>query len=321
MQTMQEKPLVAVLKKNQQTFPGGNAIISIPVQGSTLADVPGFFAGYEESDQLTFQQAENMHRAAYTWKEVHAGLIITETELKKDGVSVEDDMKTSAHSQAELVRLTSLLQNRLEDYGEAWAREFNNMLWRDGSQDTKAAPGVKSILTETPTTGTTGGLSRATYSWWRNRATLGTAVSAANQTLSKLLRSELRQLRRYGGRPDVALCGSDFLEGLEEELTDKGDYTTSGFAQEGKNDLGVANIKMRNLGTFIYDPTLDDLGESKYCYVFDSRMLKLRPMAGEDNRVRSPQRPYDYFVFLRSMTWTGALVSRQLNSSAIYSIA
>lgn len=321
LQTIQEKPLLRLLKQNQKFFPGGKDNISEPVQGDFMSATAGFFAGYTEDEQLVFKQAANILRAYYPWKEVHAGLIISWTELKKDGVSVTDNMETSDHSQVELTRLTAILENRLNDFGESWARKMNEMLWGDGTGDTEAVAGIQSILTPTPDTGSTGGLNRATYSWWRHRQSLAIQHSESDQTLSKTIRREVRQLRRYGGRPNIALAGSSFIEALEAELQAKGQYTTDGFASGGRNDLGIADISLRGLGTFVYDPTLDDLGLAKYCYVMDGAHITLRPMEGEDDKVHAPQRPYDYFVFLKSMTWTGGLTCNQLNANGVYSIA
>ncbi len=319
-QTIQEKPLLGILSDNKRSFPSGKDNISDPIQGAFMSSTAGFFAGYSEDDQVVFKQAANLLRAAYPWKELHAGLIITETELKKDGITVTDSMETSEHSGVELTRLTGILENRLGDFAESWARSMNDMLWRDGSQDAKAIPGIQSILTSTPTVGATGGLDRATYTFWRHRQLLGILQSDTDQTLTRTLRTEVRQLRRYGGKPSIALCGSAFLDALEWELTAKGSYTVEGFSK-GNNEIGVSKISLRGLGTFDYDPTLDDLNLSKYCYVWDPKHIVLRPMEGEENKVRSPERPYDYFVFLRSMTYTGGLICNQLNCNGVYSIA
>lgn len=320
-QTIQEKPLIRLLQGSQQSFPGGKDNVSYPVQGVFMNSTAGFFAGFTEDDALAFTQAANALRAAYAWKEVAASLIISETELKKDGISVNDTMKTSEHSQVELTRLTGILQNRMDDFTESWARAFNDMLWKDGTADTKSIPGVKSIITDTPDTGTTGGLDRATYTWWRHRYLPNIAMSETNQTLAKTLRKEVRQLKRYGGRPNALLCGSLFLDALEQELQAKGLYSQIGFANAGKNDIGIAQISMLGVGQFEYDPTLDDLGESNACYILDTRKLTLHPMEGEENKVRSPERPYNYLVFLHTMTYTGALGARQLNCHGKYTVA
>lgn len=321
-QTMEERPLVRVLREGMKTFPGGNLQISEPVQGTYMSDTAGFFAGYSEDDTLTFTQAQNILRAQYSWKEMHAGLIITETELKKDGISVNDNMKTSEHSEVELTRLTGLLENRLDDFGESWARAFNLTCWKDGTQDSKVFPGLQALLPPSdPTVGITGGLNRATYFWWRNRYTTNLVPSGATQFLTRFLGTELRQLTRFMGKPNCALCGSDFINALELEVKDKGTYTMEGWEDTKATSFGMAKMRLRGLGTFEYDPTLDDMGLSKYCWVMDTRRIRLRPMEGEDNKIRMPERPYNYFVFLKSMTWTGGLEATQLNANAVYSVA
>ena len=85
--------------------------------------------------------------------------------------------------------------------------------------------------------------------------------------------------------------------------------------------MGMAKINMLGLGTFEYDPTLDDLGYSKRCYIMDTTKLRLRPMEGEDNKLAVPARPYNYAVFFKSMFWTGGLECTQLNANGVYEVA
>lgn len=319
VQTMQDKPLLRFLNAGKKTFPGGTAI-SEPVQGAFMADTAGFLQGYSEDDEMTFRQASNLLRSEVSWYEVSAGLIITWTELKKDGITIVDGNKKSEHADMALTRLTSLLENRMDDFGESWSMAMNTMLWSDGTQDAKQVPGVTGLILEDPDAAvSTCGLARNTYSWWRNLAFLGLEVSGANQTLTTAIRNAQRQLRRYGGKPNKLMAGSAFLEALEKEVREKGTYTDSGFTKG--TDVGMGDISLRGVGTFEYDPTLDDMGKEKYCYEFDSRRITLRPMEGEDNKVLAPERPYQYMVFLKQMTWTGAMQTTQQNCHAIFSVA
>jgi hypothetical protein len=82
----------------------------------------------------------------------------------------------------------------------------------------------------------------------------------------------------------------------------------------------MGELSVAGIGTFEYDPTMDDEGKEKQCYIMDGRNIRLRPMEGEDNKVLTPERPYDYMVFLKSMTWTGALETRQQNCHAIVAV-
>jgi hypothetical protein len=321
LQTEQEKPLLAFLNAGKKTFGGGKQYISEPVKGTVMNDTAGFFAGVTADDALVFTQQAQGVRANYAWKQQHAGLVITFTQLLQDGISVTDgEQKTSDHSDSAMTRLTGILKDALDDFGVSWARAKNSMLWQDGSQDSKQIPGVKALLLDDPTTGTVGGLSQATYSWWRSRKNLTLSPSAENQTMSIFFTNEAIQLRKRGGRPNKALCGSDFWGAMMIEVREKGLYTQTGFADKNV-DVGLKGIVLPGIGLLEYDPTLDDLGESKRCYVFDSRRIKLRPIEGEENKTLKPARPYQYMVILKSMTYAGALEVTQLNGQGIYAIS
>jgi hypothetical protein len=292
-QTIQDRPLLKSMKEKQKTFPGGKGNISVPVKG----DYTTAIQGYSHNDTVSYANPANIKRVAFPWKEVHAGIAVTHSELKIDGISVDETKKGGTpveHTQRELTVLTGLLEDKMNDMAEGYARSFNEMLWRDGTQDAKQIAGILSILTTTPAVGVLGGLDRATTTWWRHRYIGGIVPSAANQTLTKLLRKEVRQLRRYaqGSADYLILCGSLFLEGLEIEIAEKGTYTMEGFAKN-KNDIGMMTVTMKGVGDFIYDPTLDDLGLSKECFFVDRNGIQLMPMGrrgGQDPLARAPIR-------------------------------
>lgn len=319
-QAVQDKPLLDALRSSQKTFPGGKENISIPVKGDRTTTIMGF----THDDTVSYSNPANLKRVAFPWKEIHAGIQFTGTELKKDGISVVDSTtgaKTTEHSQRELTVLTGLLDDKLDDMAKGWAEGFNRMLWLDGTQDNAVVPGVQALITQTPTTGTTGGLDRAQIAWWRNRALVGAnkiVSSTSLQTLTKTLRKEVRQLKRYGGKPNLILCGATALDKLEAEVAEKGIYSQQGFANNGKNDIGMAMISMRGVGDFAYDPTLDDMGMSDFIYMLDTSHLKLRVMEGEDMKTHNPARPYNQYTYYRAMTWTGGLTIDQLNANGVY---
>lgn len=321
-QTTQDKPLLMWLRENKKYFKGGNGQISEPVQGAYMSDSAGFVQGFSEDDSINFPQAANLLRAVYNWKETITGLIITWTELLKDGITIVDDTKGGrVRDHDSETRLTGLLENRMDDFGESNSRGYNAMYWRDGTADAKHVPGIFSILTDTPAVGTTGGLARATYSWWRHRTSLALVPSAQNSTLIQFFNSELVQLKRYGGKPSKALCGSAFLDALRTELFAKGYFTMNGFQGEKATDLGMGGIHISGMGNFEYDPTLDSEGKSKRCYILDKTGLNLWCMEGQDQQVLTPERPYNYLIYLNNLKSTGAIVARRLNGMGVYAIA
>lgn len=319
-QTIQDKPFLAAMRAAQKKFPGSKEFIRGNVKGTYTTE----FMGYEGDDPVTYNNPTNVKQFAFPWFEHHAGIFFTNTELKRNGISVSNTMtgeSTSRVSDSDLIMITDLLKDKLEDMDEGTARSLDSIFHRDGTQSAKVTPGLTALIADDPTTGVVGSIDRATNSWWRNRALVGgnkIVASTSAQTATKTLRTEVRQLRRYGGRPNLLIAGSSAFEALEAEIHEKGSYTESGFNK--KIDIGIGEISIKGLGTIMYDPTLDDLGRSDYLYMIDTRHLYPMVMNGEDMRVHNPARPYDRYVFYRSVTWTGTMIVRKLNAHGVYQI-
>lgn len=322
-QTIQEKPLLSAMLKRQKTFPGGKGEITVPVVFNYTTSI----TGYEGSDTVSYTNPQNTKRASYNWKEIHAGLTVTFTELKQDGLSVTDSLSgesTSKHSGRDATVLTNILKAKLDDMSEGWARGMNSMLWKDGTQDAKQVPGLMSLIKPASSTalGTTGGISRVTNALWRNRADTFT-YTAGSTNLIDGLRKEVRQLKRYGGKPSLIVCGSGFLEKLEKEIHSKGLFTQVGFSKGTDISMGVPSLL--GIGDFVYDPTLDDLpkhdgtgNQSNFAYILDTDAIQVYVMEGEDKKVHNPARPENVYAIYKAMTWTGALICKKLNSSGLY---
>lgn len=326
-QTIQNKPLLKAMDSKAKSFPGGKGDVSVAVKGAYTTTV----AGYTHNDTVSYANPANIVRANYTWREHHAGISLTHTELKHDGISVvdTDGAEVSQHSKRDMTMLANLLEDKLEDMMEGYARGMNTLLWGDGTSDAKAIAGIRSFVTDDPTTGTVGGINRATSGneYWRNRAKIGAGKIAASADLVETIHTEMRQLRRYGGRPNIALCGSTFLDRLVKELRDKGNYTESGFSKGA--DISIGEISYNGI-KFQYDPTLDDMGTSgsgativdypKRCYILDTNHLHLMYMDGEKMKRHSPTRPANQYVMYRAITTTAVVSANMLNCNGVYQV-
>lgn len=320
-QTLQDKPLLKAMRGAQKTFPGGKDSISVAVKGNYTTTIMGF----EHDDTVTYANPANIKRASYPWKLIHAGIQVTNHELLKDGISVVDSTtgkNTVEHSQREKTALANLLQDKLEDMSEGFDRGQNEMFWLDGTQDAKVVPGLMSILLDDPTLAiAVAGLDQSVNTWWRNRAVLGiNASTPSDQNIVTTFQREFRQLRRYGSPKHRIFAGSAFIEAFEKELRSKGNYTLEGWNKSSATDPAMADVSFK--GTPIeYDPTLDDLGRSKYAYVVDVKHIYPMVIEGEDMKAHNPARPEDKYVIYRATTWVGGLVAEQRNTSGVYSIA
>lgn len=343
-QTLQDRPLWDDMSKSKKTFPGGKGSISLAVSGA-FGDGSGndVVKGYTHNDTVVFYTPANIKRANYPWREHHLGLTLTHTELKIDGISVTDEMSsgtsTSNHSQRDMTVLVGLLQDKLFDLGEQYARGMNLLAYGDGTADPKAMAGLALLVADDPSVGTVGGIDRsnASFTWWRNRARTaafqakitgtpalakwgGDAVTSSptnGGALLQVLQYERRQLIRYGGKPDLFVAGSSFIDAMETELRANGQYSNTGFT--GQQDGAIGSMVFGGQSVQ-YDPTLDDLGKAKRAYWIDTSNIFVEAMEDEWLHQHTPARPPGQFVMYRSLTTTCQMVGRQFSSSLVIDI-
>lgn len=320
-QTIQDRPLLEAMRSAEKSFPGGKEFID----GRAKGDPSTVLQGFESDDSVDYGNPTGTKVYKAPWKLLHAGIKFTKHELLKEGITITDSTTgkgESKHSDREKILLANLLEEKVWDMMDGTDRSMNTMYWRDGTQDSKVIPGITSFILDDPTSATVVmGIDQGANTWWRNRASLAlNAGTPANQVVVSKLQSEWRQLRRYGGRPNLVLCGSAFIEAMENELRAKGNYTLEGWTSKKATDASLADISFKGVN-FQYDPTLDDLSKSKYCYVLDTRHIFPKYIEGENWQKHNPARPETKYVFYRAQTYAGGLICDQRNAHGVYSIA
>ena len=225
----------------------------------------------------------------------------------------------NAVSNQDTIRIQNFLTSKYEqmDYDSRYSFS-QDRVWSTGAN---GFAGIPALITDSPATGVTGSLSRSANPLWRNRARVGgtkITPSASNQTLTQILRSEMVQLRKYGSVNHVAYCGSLFMEALRVEMTGKGDYTQTGFGSK-PTEIGVNGVSLDGM-MFMYEPALDEIGESDRCYIVDHSSIFLYMHSGNDMTVHEPARPHNILAYYKSILWSGAMVAHRLNSSGVYEV-
>jgi len=320
-QTIQDKPLLKALLAGAEEYPGGKEYITFGAKGTYTTGIQGFGG----ADEVDYDDPANMKRGRVAPKLIHAGIQFTMEELMRNGISFSDTSNGTGevkHDEREKIALADLMKDKVEDMMEGSDRALNSMLWQDGTQDATLVPGVRSFVTNDPTSAAVVlGIDQSANSWWRNRARLAmTASTASDQNVVQRMQYDSRQLRRYGGKTNLVLAGSDYIDWLEKEVRAKGDYTQSGFTSTKATDASMADVYFKGQ-KIEYDPTLDDLSLAKYCFAFDMRTIKLKPIAGENGKDHTPARPHNKYVFYKSKTWAWGLLCRQRNAQQVWSIA
>lgn len=332
-QNIANKPMLQAFNAAAGKFNGGKDYVSFAVKAGQGG---GSLAGYSGDDQLNFYNPTGTKRAKFPWREHFIGIQVTHTELKIDGINIiEDgsDQTTSEMDGREEHALANLLDEKMDDLGEDYAFSLDRLLHGDGSTDAKAIAGIGSIILEVPTAGSTGGLSRVAQSYWRNRAATAaygiaggqgaiTSASANGGALITFLEKEWLQLSKYrkGTTKYKIFAGSDFIAAYRFEMRANGYYTMNGL--KGTVDGSQGDVEWKG-NPIEWDPTLDDLGLAKRCYVIDMSKTGVRLLYMDGNRMKkhNPARPYDRMVMYNGISMTGVLVAKQLNTSAVYDIA
>lgn len=334
-QNVQNKPMLDAFNRSAGRFSGGNENVSFAVKAGQGG---GSLQGYSGDDQVAYYNPTGIKRARFPWKEHHIGMVVTHTELKIDGIEVVEtdaSQDTRRVDGREAHALANLLDEKNDTLGEDYAFSLDRLIHGDGSTDVKALAGIGSIILEVPSTGTTGTIGRVVHDWWRNRAATAANGSAGGQgaitsntadggALIEFLDKELRQLgrKRQGQTRWNWFAGSAFIDAYKKELRANGYYS-----QSMSSDRDVPDGSMqdpRHAGRqIVYDPTLDDLGLSKRCYVLDMGRtgLRLLYMNGQRMKRHNPARPYDRYVMYNGITTTAVMVAKQLNTSGVYDIA
>lgn len=334
-QNVSNKPMLKAFNDAAGTFPGGKENVSWAVKDGRSG---GTLQGYTADDQVSYYDPTGVMRARAPWREHHIGIVMTHTELKEDGIDIDEadgaDQTTSKMSGREQFALANRLDESLDAMGEDYAWSLDRLVHGDGSTDTKALAGIQSIILDAPGVGSTFGISRSVNSWWRNRAATAANATAGGQgpitssaagggTLITFLQKEKRQLNRYyASAKRRHFCGSDFIAAYQAEIRANGQYSLDGFTKSGVADGDMSDALWAG-EPLIYDPTLDDLGLSKRMYSIDMSKQGLRLLYMDGNRMKKhkPARPYDRYVLYNGVTMTGVMIAKRLNSSAVYDIA
>ncbi|MBP8216066.1 MAG: phage major capsid protein [Thauera sp.] len=337
---IQAKPLLEKLEAKARPFDAAKEKISIGVKFQRGAGgVNDGVKGYSASTPVTFYNPANGLRAEYVWREHHIGYTLDETQLKTQGLLVGDEFEKKIRGRGDrgLTILAKILDEANEDFMERYKETMNALMWGDGTADTSALHGMRAFITDVPTIGVKGGLSCATHSRWRNRARTAafaahgsfsaahggnriTSAVADGGALLTALDTEMVQLRRYGGAPNTALAGSDFIDAMKKEMRANGQYYTITSEMKAGMDASIPKVSFSGI-EYKYDPTLDDLGRSKFAYIWDDRHIYLSPLEGDWKRLRDPARPFNQFVMHKSLICTGQVIAKQLDSALVIEIA
>ena len=323
-----QRPLLKHLTAKKKTFVGAKEHIVEQIRKSYGSAGQWF----DSADTLNYTNRDTLEQSRFPWYEFHDGMTVNEAELVANGIKLDDSGSGGNITGAEKIQLTSLLNEKMEALRLGAQERFSRDIHLSGASSTKQIVCLDGLLPITNTTGTVGGLNRATFTWWRHHADATLTGANMQDQMEKAWRENIK---RATGMPDVILAGSDFIDAYRKAAQGSG---TIGAAIRHVTDSGKGGISadMSTTGLYWkgvpieYCPEWDDNFNNadttkndwkKRCYFLNMNHLFLRPIAGSDFVTRHPPRGKENYNHYWAMLWRGAMTMNMPSAHSVLCLA
>ncbi len=240
-------------------------------------------ASYEYYDSLPIAQTNEFTTVQYYWSRVAGTVIISDQE--------QDENKGEA-------QIFKLLKGKMDVLETSIQEKFSDYLYAAGGGTDPI--GLASLIPDDPTTGTLGGINRATEPQWRTSsyAFAGT-LNATN--IEEAFDDILMDLTLKGDKPDLILCGRNIMRYYRAAVRDKIVFNLAD-TSNGKRmmDLGFGGVSHQNI-PMLYD---EDCPVNKV-YFINSKYLRLHMLSGVNMKVKQLTAPWDMDVTGSRVVWQG----------------
>lgn len=268
-----------VFANNRVEFEDGGHEITNPL---TLGRNPNI-ASYEYYNELPVAQTDEFATVTYNWSRVAGTVIISDQE--------EDENRGAA----EIFKLVRAKMNVLE---ESIKEKFSIFLYGSGAGTDPQ--GLGNVIPVDPTTGTLGGINRATESQWRTSAyDFDGNLNSTN--IEEAFDDILLDLTLKGDKPDVILAGRNIQRIYRTAVRDKM-VMDLGTSNSGKKMIDLGFTGIRHQGTAIlYD---EDCPVNRAFFV-NSKFLRLHILRHVNMKVKQLVAPWTIDASGRRVVWQG----------------
>lgn len=241
----------------------------------------------EYYDQLPVGQTSEFTTVNYGWSRIVGTVIISDQE--------EDENRGES-------MIFKLMKAKMEVLEESIKEKFSEYLYSAGGG---ADPlGLPSLVPDDPTTGTLGGINRATETQWRSSAyNFAGTLDATN--IEEAFDDILMDLTLKGDKPDLILAGRNIFRLYRAAVRDKIVLNLSD-TSNGKRmmDLGFGGLSHNGI-PLLYD---EDCPVNK-AYFLNSKYLRLHILKGVNMRPKTLNSPWDMDASGSRVVWQGQWAS------------
>lgn len=238
---------------------------------------------YEYYDPLPMAQTDEFDTVSYNWSRVGGSVIISDQE--------QDENRGEA-------QIFKLLRAKMEVLEESIKEKFSTYLYGSG---TGTDPyGLQLLIPDDPTTGSLGGIDRATETQWRT-SSYDFSGSLDQTNVEEAFDDIMMDLTMKSEKPDVFICGRNIMRVYRAAVRDKAIFALS----ETKNgarmaDLGFGGVTFNNV-PMLYD---EDCGVDRM-YAINSKYLRLHMLRHVNMKLKRLVAPWTQDAIGRRIVWQG----------------
>lgn len=170
--------------------------------------------------------------------------------------------------------------------------------------------GLQNIVSTTPTSGTTGGLSRSTYSWWQNQSATITTSFASTGLAG--LRNAFYSAVRGDESPQIGMFTQAAYINLHTALTSTIYYNVSQSPRNMDGDIPFQHIYFQGVPIMFGSNV-----PANTQYLLNTKYLKLMVHQDRDMTIRDWITPVAGDYLLARLYWAGNLVCSNLARQAV----
>lgn len=269
---------------NVKTFSGGNVIyeeISFAQNGNA-----GWYTGY---DLLPVAAQDMLSAAEYDIKQLACPVVMSGLE----------QLQNAGREQ-----MIDLMESRLAVSEATMSNIMAAGVYGDGTAaGGRAIVGLDAAVSTTPSSGTYGGINRASWTFWRNY--YANPASLGSTTVLPALNTAWASLVRGSDRPNLIIMDSLFWQAYTAALQAQQRFTDPKMAE-----FGFPTIKFMDADV-VLDGGIGGYATTRTAYLLNTKYLKLRPHASRNMVPLAPNRRYaiNQDAEVQIIGWAGNITS------------
>lgn len=220
----------------------------------------GTFGWYSGYDSLNITPQDVFTSAQFDWKQASAAVNISGLEeLQNSGPEA----------------LIDLLEKRIENAEKSMRNGVAAALYADGTgSGGKEIGGLQLLIADAPSTGTVGGINRATWTFWRNiayDATTDGGAAATSANIQSYMNRVYLQLVRGNDHPDLIMADNAYFRLYWESLS-----ANQRFTNEKLSGTGFTNLKYMDADV-VMDGGIGGNCPSNHMYFLNTDYIYFKP--------------------------------------------